>query len=326
MPLNASMSAMARVVVTWPLPGTALDSLAGHEVEVLDPREPVTPERVRAAVRDADALLCMLTDTISRSLLEAAPRLRVVGVCAVGYDNVDVAAATDLGIQVCTNVLSEATADLAWALLLAAARRLGEADALVRGGGFQGWRLDMLLGQPVYGRTLGIVGLGRIGSAVARRARGFDMRVSYAGRRRLSEEREAELGVRFVDKSELLRESDFISLHVPLTAETRHYLDRAALSATKPGCVIVNTSRGPIIDEAALAEAVASRHLFAAGLDVFEREPAVEPRLLQQERVVLAPHIGSATSETRAAMAAAVATDVARVLRGEAPQNPVNRR
>jgi glyoxylate reductase len=325
---NASIAPMAQVVVTWPLPGGALESLAGHEVEVLDPRDPVTPERLRAAVADADGLLCMLTDSISRSLLQAGPRLRVVGVCAVGYDNVDVAAATELGIQVCNtpNVLTEATADLAWALLLAAARRLGEADALVRSGRFQGWRLDMLLGQPVYGRTLGIVGLGRIGSAVARRARGFDMRVIYAGRRRASEQREAELGARFVDKSELLRDSDFISVHLPLSAETRHYLDRAALSAMKPGAVIVNTSRGPVIDEAALAEAIASGHLFAAGLDVFEREPAVEPRLLELERAALAPHIGSATSETRAAMAAAVAADVGRVLRGEAPQNPVNRK
>jgi glyoxylate reductase len=319
---------MPRVVVTWPLPGSALDSLAGHEVEVLDSREPVTADRLRAAVPDADGLICMLTDTISRSLLEAAPRLRVVGVCAVGYDNVDVAAATELGIQVCNtpNVLTEATADLTWALLLAAARRLGEADALVRGGRFQGWRLDMLLGQPVYGRTLGIVGLGRIGSAVARRARGFDMRVIYTGRRRVPAERENELGVRFVDKRELLRESDFISVHVPLTPETRHFLDREALSAMKPGAVIVNTSRGPVIDEAALAEAIASGHLFAAGLDVFEREPAVEPRLLELRRAVLAPHIGSATGDTRAAMAGAVAADVARVLRGEAPHNPVNRK
>jgi glyoxylate reductase len=318
---------MAKVVVTWPLPGDALDALARHDVEVLDHREPVTAERLRAAVRDADALLCMLTDTISRSLLEAAPELRVVGVCAVGYDNVDVAAATDLGIQVCNtpNVLTEATADLAWALLLAASRRIVEADAFVRGGSFDGWRIDMLLGKPVHGRKLGIIGLGRIGSAVARRARGFDMSVVYTGRRRVSEEREAEIGVRFVDKAELLRESDFVSVHLPLGAETRHYLDRAALFAMKPGSVIVNTSRGPIVDEVALAEAVASGHLFAAGLDVFEREPAVEPGLLDQRRVVLAPHIGSATNATRAAMASAVAADVARVLRGEAPQNPVNR-
>jgi glyoxylate reductase len=222
-------------------------------------------------------------------------------------------------------VLTEATADLVWALLLAASRRLVEADAFVRGGGFHGWRIDMMLGQPVSRRKLGIIGLGRIGSAVARRARGFDMSVVYTGRRRVAEEREAEIGVRFVDKAELLRESDFVSVHLPLSAETRHYLDRAAVFAMKPGSVLVNTSRGPIIDEGALAEAVAAGHLFAAGLDVFEREPAVEPGLLDQRRVVLAPHIGSATNATRAAMASAVAADVARVLRGEAPQNPVNR-
>jgi glyoxylate reductase len=317
---------MAKVVVTWPLPGDALDLLTGHEIELLGNREPVTADRLRAAVGDADALLCMLTDPISRSLLAAAPRLRVVGVCAVGYDNVDVAAATELGIQVCNtpNVLTEATADLAWALLLAAARRLVEADAFVRAGRFDGWRIDMLLGRPVHGQSLGIVGLGRIGSAVARRARGFDMRVTYTGRRRVPAEREAELGVRFVDKAELLRDSDFISVHLPLSAETHHYLDRAALFAMKPGAVVINTSRGPIIDEVALAEAVASGHLFATGLDVFEREPAVDPQLLEQDRAVLTPHIGSATDETRAAMASAVAADIARVLRGEAPQNPVN--
>jgi glyoxylate reductase len=317
---------MARIVVTWPLPGDALDLLAGHDVELLGNREPVTADRLRAAVQNADALLCMLTDTISRSLLEAAPRLRVVGVCAVGYDNVDVAAAADLGIQVCNtpNVLTEVTADLAWTLLLAAARRLVEADAFVRDGRFDGWRIDMMLGLPVYRSRLGIIGLGRIGSAVARRARGFDMRVVYTGRRRVSEEREAELGVRFVDKAELLRDSDFVSVHLPLSAETYHYLDRAALFTMKPGSVIVNTSRGPIIDEVALAEAVASGHLFAAGLDVFEREPAVDPQLLEQQRVVLTPHIGSATIETRAAMARAVAADIARVLRGEIPKNPVS--
>ena len=237
------------------------------------------------------------------------------------------AAAAELGIQVCNtpNVLTEATADLAWTLLLAGARRLVEADALVRSGRFHGWRVDMLLGRPVYNRTLGIIGLGRIGSAVARRARGFDMRVIYTGRRRASEPREAELGVHFVDKAELLRESDFVSVHLPLSTDTRHYLDRNALFAMKKGAVLVNTGRGPVVDENALAEAVASGHLFSAGLDVFEREPEIEPRLLDLERVVLAPHIGSATDETRVAMARAVAADVARVLRGEPPLNPVTR-
>jgi glyoxylate reductase len=220
-------------------------------------------------------------------------------------------------------VLTDATADLAWALLLAAARRLGEGDALVRAGRFHGWRVDMLLGRPVHGRTLGIIGLGRIGSAVARRARGFDMRVLYTGRLRASAELEAELGARFVGKAELLQNSDFVSVHLPLTADTRHYLDRAALFSMKPGAVVVNTGRGPVIDEGALAEAVASGHVFAAGLDVFEREPEIAPSLLEQQRVVLAPHIGSATDETRSAMARAVAADVARVLRGEAPLNPV---
>jgi glyoxylate reductase len=318
---------MAKVVVTSPLPGNALDLLAEHDVELLGNTGPVATDELRAALLPADALLCMLTDTISRSVLEAAPRLRVVGVCAVGYDNVDVGAAAELGIQVCNtpNVLTEATADLAWTLLLAAARRLVEADAFVRAGRFRGWRVGMMLGRAVHGSTLGIIGLGRIGSAVARRARGFDMRVIYTGRRRASQQTEAALGVRFVDKAELLRDSDFVSVHLPLSADTQHYLDRAALFAMKRGAVVVNTGRGSVIDEGALAEAVASGHLFAAGLDVFEREPEVEPRVLELDRFVLTPHIGSATDETRTAMARAVAADIARVLRGETPKNPVKR-
>jgi glyoxylate reductase len=299
--------------------------LAGHDLRVLSDEGPVTSVGLLEAVGSAEALLCMLTDSVSRAVLDAAPRLRVVGVCAVGYDNVDIAAATEHGIRVVNtpNVLTEATADLAWGLLLCAARRLAEADRLVCAGRFEGWRVDLLLGRPVHGRTLGIIGLGRIGSAVARRAHGFDMQVLYTGRHRLPEAREHELGAQFVTKAELLARSDFVSVHLPLTPETRHYLDRAALFSMKRGAVLVNTGRGPVIDEAALADALASGQLFAAGLDVFEREPAIEPRLLELDQVVLAPHIGSATDETRIAMARSVAADVARVLRGEQPDHAV---
>jgi glyoxylate reductase len=268
----------------------------------------------------------VLTDRVTRELLEGAPRLRVVGNCAVGVDNVDVAAATALGIQVCNtpNVLTEATADLAWALLMAAARRVVEADRLVRSGAFQRWELGLLLGKTVHGSTLGILGCGRIGKAVARRARGFDMRVLYAQRHRLPEAEESVLGVEHVDLGPLLERSDFVSVHLPLTPETRHLLDAAALARVKPGAVLVNTARGAIIDEGALVAALDEGRLAGAGLDVFEHEPAVHPGLLASSRVVLAPHIGSATAATRIAMAESVATDVLRVLEGGAPQSGVN--
>jgi glyoxylate reductase len=268
----------------------------------------------------------MLTDAVSRELMAKAPRLRVVGNCAVGFDNVDVTAATELGIQVCNtpNVLTEATADLTWALLLATARRIPEADRLVRSDGFERWQLGLLLGKAVHGRTLGIVGLGRIGSAVARRATGFDMRIVYAQRRRAPEELERALGAEFVEKRTLLSQADFVSLHLPLTPDTRHFLDRNALALMKPDAVLVNTARGALVDEAALVDALGSGRLRAAGLDVFEREPELHPGLAALPNVVLAPHIGSATAETRSLMAESVARDVLRVLDGVPPENPVN--
>jgi glyoxylate reductase len=286
----------------------------------------VSPEELLGAVQEADGLVCMLTDRIGRELFERAPRLRVVGNCAVGVDNVDVVAATELGVQVCNtpNVLTEATADLTWALLLAMARRIPEADRYVRQGRFQRWQLGLFLGRRLDGATLGIVGFGRIGRAVARRARGFGLRVLYTQRRRAPEDVERDLRAHHVSKSVLLAGSDFISLHLPLTGETRHYLDRSAISELRPTAIVVNTSRGAIIDEAALAEALAAGRIAGAGLDVFEEEPQVHPALLTLDNVVLAPHIGSATQETRAAMAEAVARDVARVLRGERPENGVN--
>lgn len=316
-----------RVVVTSPLPGGALELLgAAHDVTLLGSEAAPTAAELGAALRDADALLCMLTDPVPREAIAAAPRLRVIGNCAVGYDNIDVAAATEHGVQVVNtpNVLTDATADLAWALLLAAARRIAEADRFVRAGRFAGWRLDLLLGRPLRGRTLGIAGMGRIGSAVAERARGFGLSVIYTGRHRLDPAEESRLEARYVDKAHLLAESDFLSLSLPGGAATRHWLDSAAIAALKPGAVVVNTGRGSTIDEAALAGALESGHIAAAGLDVFEREPEVEPRLLALDNVVLAPHIGSATDETRSAMARAVAEDIVRVLAGQAPHYPVN--
>lgn len=286
----------------------------------------VPSSRLSEAVRDADGLLSMLTDAITREVMAGASRLRVVGNCAVGFDNVDIRAATELGIQVCNtpNVLTEATADLAWALLLAAARRIPEADRCVRNGEFERWQIGLLLGRSVAGRILGIVGLGRIGRAVARRASGFGMRILYAQRRRAEPELERALGAEFVDKHSLLAQADFVSLHVPLTDATRHFIDRDALALMKPDAVFVNTARGALVDEAALVDALRTRRIAAAGLDVFEREPALHPGLAALPNVVFAPHIGSATAETRSLMAESVARDVLRVLAGEAPLNPVN--
>lgn len=318
---------MSRVIVSCPLPGDALDRLSReHDVSVLAEPGALPAPRLHEAMRGADALLSMLTDVIPReAIAQASGRLRVIANCAVGYDNIDVAAAREHGIIVCNtpNVLTDATADFTWALLLAAARRVAEADRLVREGRFAGWRLDLLLGRPVCGQTLGIVGLGRIGAAVARRAKGFGMSVLYWQRQRAARELEAESGARHVERDELWSASDFVSLHVPLGPETHHLVDARALGLMKPTAILVNTSRGPVVDEAALAEALATGRLAGAGLDVFEREPRVDERLLALENVVLAPHVASATEATRALMARSVAEDILRVLRGEPPLHRV---
>ncbi len=323
------MSAARRIVVTSPLPGGALDALrAAHNVVVLGTASAgPTPAQLHSAMRDADALLCMLTDPVPREAIASSGRLRVIGNCAVGYDNIDVPAATELGVQVVNtpNVLTDATADLAWALLLAAARRIAEADRFVRARRFRGWRLDLLLGRPLRGRTLGIAGMGRIGRAIAERAQGFGLLVLYTQRHQLDPAEEERLGARYVDKSTLLASSDFLALSLPASPETRHWLDRTAIALLEPGAVVVNTGRGSTVDEAALAEALESGQIAAAGLDVFEREPEIDARLLALDNVVLAPHIGSATDETRSAMAQAVAGDILRVLAGQAPEHPVNR-
>ncbi len=313
---------MAKIVVTSELPGRALAELGReHEPIVLSPDGRVEAPELARALADADALLCLLTNPITNELLQQAPRLRVIGNCAVGYDNIDVAAARARGIVVVNtpNVLTEATADFAWALLLGAARRVVEADRFVRAGRFRGWELGLFVGADIHEKTLGVIGFGRIGRAVARRAAGFSMRVLYTQRTRAKDE----LGARFVPLAELLAESDFVSIHVPLTNATRHLIDAQALSRMKPSAVLINTARGPIVDERALAEALASEKLAAAGLDVFEREPEVEARLLELDRAVLAPHIASATEATRSAMALSVTQDILRVLRGEPPVSEV---
>jgi glyoxylate reductase len=258
-------------------------------------------------------------DRIDAGVLARAPKLRVVANCAVGYNNVDVGALTAAGVAVTNtpDVLTEATAELAFALMLAAARRLPEGDRLVRSGQWEGWRLDQLLGVQLLGKTLGIIGMGRIGQAMARRAAGFGMTVIHAGGQG-GEHRRVEL-------DELFREADVISLHCPLTPETRHIVNRRTLALVKPTAIVVNTARGECIDESALLEALAERRIFGAGLDVFEGEPRVDARLRADPRLVLAPHIGSATTEARTSMAQLCADAVIAVLSGRRPGNLVNR-
>ena len=314
----------ARVFVTRRLPGDALERLVRDcDVEVWPGEMPPPADELRAKIVDAEGLICLLTDRIDAPLLEAAPRLRVVSNVAVGYDNVDVAAATARGIPVgnTPGVLTETTADLAFALMMAAARRIVEGDRFVREGRWRTWDPNLLLGYDLYGATLGIVGFGKIGRAVARRARGFDMRMLYASRTPVEEAGDA---VR-VDLDTLLRESDFVSLHVPLTRETSRMIGVPQLRAMKRAAVLVNTARGGVIDQAALVRALEDGEIAAAGLDVAEAEPirAGDP-LLRAPNVVLLPHIGSATHATRARMASMAVDNCIAGLLGERLPHCVN--
>jgi glyoxylate reductase len=286
---------------------------------------PLTKQELRRRIEGAEGLICLLSDRIDREVLEAGRGLRIVANVAVGYDNIDVQAASELGIMVTNTpeVLTEATADLTFGLILAVARRIVEGDRLVRSGGFHGWELDLLLGAEVHHKTLGIVGLGRIGQAVARRAHGFGMEILYFDPIRRPEV-ERELGARFVGLEELLRRSDFVSLHLPLTPQTRHLLGKRELGLMKPTAFLINAARGPIVDEAALVEALKAGKLAGAGLDVFEHEPNVHPELLKLDNVVLTPHIGSAGRETRVKMALMAVENLLAALSGQRPPNLVN--
>jgi glyoxylate reductase len=289
------------------------------------------PERIPRAellkrVADRDALVCLLTEKVDEELLAAAPRLRAAATVSVGYDNIDVPACTRHKVVAANTpgVLDETTADFAWALMMAAARRIVEGDAWMRAGDWPGWDLDQLLGADIYGKTLGIVGFGRIGQRVARRARGFEMCVVYSNTSRAPLEIERELNAKFLDLDQLLRESDFISIHVPLRKETRHLISQAAFRKMKPTAYLVNTARGPVVDEAALVEALEQRLIAGAALDVYEREPEVHPGLIGRKNVVLAPHTGSATIATRTKMAVMAATNAAAIAQGIRPPNAIN--
>ena len=327
--MSASSTGRPRVLVTRRIPEAGLRLLGpAAEVDLWEGALPPPRDELLRRVAGIDGLLALLTDRVDDELLDAAgPNLRVVSNMAVGTDNVDVAACTARGVAVgnTPGVLTESTADLAFALLMAVARRLPEGEALVRNDAWRTWDPLLLLGRDISGATLGIVGFGRIGQAVAVRARGFGMRILYHQRHRADAEVEASTGATFAGGDELLAEADFVSLHVSLSATTRHLIDAAALARMKPGAILINTSRGPVVDQVALAEALLSGHLAGAGLDVTDPEPMRgDDPLLAIPSCLVVPHVGSATQRTRDRMAEKAARNLLAGLRGEPLPDPVN--
>ena len=317
-----------RIFVTQPIPDEALSLLRQHgDVEFNpDSARIMAKADLAAAVTRCDYLFCLLHDTVDREVLAANPGLKMIASMAIIPANIDVAEATARRIPVTTipPIVTEETADLAWGLMLAVARNIVAGDRTVRQGIFPGSQSMHLAGQGVHGKTLGIVGLGRIGEAMARRARGFDMRVLYTKRNRLDPGREAGLGVEYVSLADLLRGADFVSINAASTPETRHLIDADALHAMKPTACLINTSRGPLVDEAALAAALRDKVIAGAALDVYEREPEVHPALKDCDNVVLTPHLGSAVAEARERMAFIVAENIIAVMEGRRPPNLYN--
>jgi glyoxylate reductase len=318
--------AKARVLATRPLFPAAREILnASCEVEYWTQPERISKEELFRRIADKEGLVCLLTERVNEELLRAAPKLRIAANVAVGFDNIDVPACTKRGV-VATNtpgVLDETTADFAWALLMAVARRLGEGEQLARSGNWKGWDLDQLVGTDVWGKTLGLVGFGRIGRAVARRAAGFQMKVIYSDAVRAPIDVEKELKAEYHDLNVLLAESDFVSVHVPLLAETRGLFDAAKFFRMKPTAFLINTARGPVVDEAALVHALESGKIAGAALDVYENEPFIHPGL-KRTNVVLAPHLASASLETRTKMACMAAENVVALFKGQTPPNMLN--
>lgn len=318
--------AKAKVFATHRLFEPARKILQEHcEVEYWEKTERPPREEVLRRIKDREALVCLLTEKVNDELLQAAPKLKIAANVAVGFDNIDVAASTKRGV-VATNtpgVLDETTADFAWTLLMAVARRLLEGDALARSGNWKGWDLDQLVGTDVWGKTLGIVGFGRIGRAMARRASGFQMKVIYTDAVRAPRDVEKELRAEFREMNALLAESDFISVHTPLLPETRGLFDAENFGRMKRTAFLINTSRGPVVNEGDLVAALENGKIAGAALDVFEKEPAIHPGL-RRENVVLAPHIASASLETRTKMAVMAAENVVALLQGRRPANILN--
>jgi gluconate 2-dehydrogenase len=296
-------------------------TVAANQVDV-----PLTAAEIAERLRPAQALMCSLTDRVDAALIAQCPDLKVVANIAVGYNNIDVAACSARGIMVTNTpgVLDDSTADLAWTLMLATARRLTEVEANIRSGAWTGWRLKQWLGVDVHHATLGIIGMGRIGQVIAKRAGGFDMRVIYHNRKRLAPDIEQRLNARWVTQDELLAEADFVVLQMPYSPETHHLIGAAELAKMKPTAILINSTRGGVVDDAALIEALKAGTIRAAGLDVFENEPKLSPGFLALKNVVLSPHIGSSTEATRRAMAMTAAANAVAALAGQTPPNLVN--
>jgi glyoxylate reductase len=317
---------LPKVFITRPLQRAAVERIAARcDVNVYPEDKRIPPDQLAAACHEVEGLVASGAP-VPAELVEQAPHLRVVCNVGVGYDKVDVAACTRRRIMVTNTpvVVTEATADLTFALLMAVARRLVEADHYVHEGRWHYWEWGYMWGTNPSGKTLGILGFGRIGQAVARRARGFNMRILYYSVDRPTPEQERELGAQFVDRDTLLREADFLTLHVPLAPDTRHLIGAAELALMKPTAFLINTSRGSVVEEAALVQALQSKRIAGAGLDVFEFEPQIDSALLAMPNVVVSPHIGTATGETRLAMAMTAADNLLAALAGERPPNLVN--
>jgi gluconate 2-dehydrogenase len=316
-----------KILVTREVFDETLDFLERHcDVESNQPDAPLTPDQLARKLADKDGVMCALTDRIDAGLIDRCPRLRAVANIAVGYNNIDLAACTVRGV-LATNtpgVLDDSTADLAWALMLGAARRITELERRVRAGEWKGWRLKQWLGVDVHHATLGIFGMGRIGQAIARRAGGFEMKVLYHNRNRVDPALEQRLNAAYATKEDLLRQSDFVVLQVPYSPATHHLIGAAELKLMKPTAVLVNSTRGGVVDDVALIDALASGRIRAAGLDVFENEPALNPGFFGLDNVVLMPHIGSSTEATRQSMAMTAARTLSAALTGETPPNLLN--
>lgn len=318
-----------KIFVSRKIPGDALNKLfdSGNEVVVAEFDRPLTPEEFLERAKGADAILSLLSDRINGEVVDAiGPQLKIVSNYAVGYDNINVDELTNKGVVV-TNTpsdeVNEAVAEHAWAMMLALARRIVEADESTRRGSYKGWEPGIFIGTNMVGKTLGIIGMGRIGAMTARRAKGFNMKVLY-NKRTPDPQVESELGVEFSELDRIYAESDFISLHVPLTKETRHMINRDSLNKMKKGVIIVNTARGPVVDEGDLVDAIRSGQVGGAGLDVFDNEPNINPELVAMENVILTPHIASATWDARNKMGAQAVDAILDTFSGRKPDQIVN--